>query len=254
MKSLEVRDLKLSVGNKVVLDGFSLRVIGGEIHALVGRNGVGKSSLAKAVAGCPGYEILGGDILMDGESVVGKSPDEIARAGFFLAFQSPIEIPGVSVANFIRAAIQARLPAGTPFNAVDFYKNLYAKMDILGIDRSFSSRSLNDGFSGGEKKRCEVLQMMMLQPQCAVLDETDSGLDVDGLKVVADAVNTMRSENFSAIVITHHNRLLEYVKPDSVHVISGGKIVLSGGIEIIGRLEKFGYDFIECGNGGRCRG
>jgi Fe-S cluster assembly ATP-binding protein len=158
-------------------------------------------------------------------------------------------VPGVSVANFIRAAMQARLPKGTPFNAVDFYKNLYEKMEILRIDKSFSSRSLNDGFSGGERKRCEVLQMMMLRPHCAVLDETDSGLDIDALKVVADAVNGLRGENFSAIVITHHNRLLDYINPDFIHIISNGKIAVSGGMGLIGKLEKFGYEFIGEGGG-----
>jgi Fe-S cluster assembly ATP-binding protein len=247
MSFLEISDLELSVGGNTVLDGLSLQVGAGEIHALIGRNGVGKSSLAKAIAGCQGYEVRRGDILIGGESVIGKSPDEISRRGFFLAFQNPIEIPGVSVANFIRAAIQARLPKSTPFNAVNFYKNLCEKMELLKIDKSFTSRALNDGFSGGERKRFEILQMMMLEPRCAVLDEIDSGLDVDALKVVSSAVNGMRNGNFSAIVITHHNKLLDYIKPDFVHIISSGKIAVSGGIELIEELEKYGYEFLDNG-------
>jgi Fe-S cluster assembly ATP-binding protein len=156
------------------------------------------------------------------------------------------------VANFIRAAVQARLPKGSPFNAVNFYKDLYGKMDLLKIDRNFTSRALNDGFSGGEKKRCEVLQMMMLKPRCAVFDETDSGLDVDALKVVSNAINAMRGDDFSAVIITHHNRLLERVNPNFVHIISDGKIAMSGGMDVIGKLEKFGYEFV--GNGGGERG
>lgn len=244
MCAFEIKNLKLSVNDSVILDGFSLKILPGEVHAFIGKNGIGKSSLAKAIAGHSAYKIQGGDIVLDGESIVGQSPDEIARKGFFLAFQSPIELPGISLANFIRAAVQARLPRGTPLNGVDFYKNLYAKMEALQIDKSFTSRPLNDGFSGGEKKRCEVLQMMMVEPKYAVLDETDSGLDIDALKIVSNAVNAMRDGTFSAIIITHHNKLLEYIKPDFVHIISHGKIAMSGGLELIHRLEKFGYGFI----------
>jgi Fe-S cluster assembly ATP-binding protein len=246
MKALEIRNLRLAVNGSLILDNFSLIVPAGEVHALMGKNGIGKSSLAKAIAGCQGYEILGGDIRIDGESIVGKQPDEIARMGFFLAFQNPVEIPGVSVANFLRAAVQSRLPKGAAFNAVNFYKDLYEKMDFLQMDRSFSSRSLNDGFSGGEKKRCEILQMLMLEPRYAVLDETDSGLDVDALKIVSTAINSLRKEHadFSAVIITHHNRLLNGIKPDGVHIISDGKIVMSGGFELAEKLENFGYDFI----------
>ncbi|MDR1891180.1 MAG: Fe-S cluster assembly ATPase SufC [Puniceicoccales bacterium] len=244
MCALEIKNLRLSVNDNVVLDGFSLKILPGEIHAFIGKNGVGKSSLAKAIAGHPAYKIQRGDVVLDGESIMGKAPDEIARQGFFLAFQSPIELPGISLANFIRAAVQSRLPKGTPLSGVDFYKSLYAQMEVLQIDKSFTSRPLNDGFSGGEKKRCEVLQMMMVKPKYAILDETDSGLDIDALKIVANAVNAMRNDNFAAIIITHHNKLLEYIRPDVVHIISGGKIAMSGGLELIDRLEKFGYGFI----------
>ncbi|MDR2779400.1 MAG: Fe-S cluster assembly ATPase SufC [Puniceicoccales bacterium] len=244
MCALEIKNLKLSVNDNIILDGFSLKILPGEIHAFIGKNGVGKSSLTKAIAGHPAYKIQRGDIILDGENIIGKAPDKIARQGLFLAFQSPIELPGISLANFIRAAIQAKLPQGTPLNGVDFYKNLYAKMEILQIDKSFTSRPLNEGFSGGEKKRCEVLQMMMLEPKYAILDETDSGLDIDALKIVSNAVNAMRNSTFAAIIITHHNKLLEYIKPDFVHIISGGKIATSGGFELIDRLEKFGYEFI----------
>ncbi|MDR2603676.1 MAG: Fe-S cluster assembly ATPase SufC [Puniceicoccales bacterium] len=244
MCALEIKNLKLSVNDNVILDGFSLEILPGEIHAFIGKNGIGKSSLAKAIAGHPAYKIQGGDIVLDGESIVEQSPDEIARKGFFLAFQSPIELPGISLANFIRAAVQARLPRGTPLNGIDFYKNLYAKMEALQIDKSFTSRPLNDGFSGGEKKRCEVLQMLMVEPKYAILDETDSGLDIDALKIVSNAVISMRDGIFSAIIITHHNKLLEYIKPDFVHIISDGKIAMSGGLELIDRVEKSGYGFI----------
>ncbi|MDR1432822.1 MAG: Fe-S cluster assembly ATPase SufC [Puniceicoccales bacterium] len=243
MGVIEIKNLKLSAGGRVILDGFSLEVCPGEVHVLAGKNGAGKSSLAKAMAGCPGYEILGGDITMDGTSIVGRQPDEIARMGIFLAFQNPVAIPGVSVANFIRAALQAKMVKGSPFNAVDFYKNLQAKMEILDIDKNFSARSINDEFSGGEKKRCEILQMLMLEPKYAILDEIDSGLDIDATKIVAVAVNGMRGPNFAAIVVTHHSKLLEYVRPDFVHVIGDGKIVASGGVELMNKLEKVGYGF-----------
>jgi Fe-S cluster assembly ATP-binding protein len=249
MKALEIKGLKLSVGGRIVLDGLSMRIPAGEIHAIIGKNGIGKSSLAKAIAGCPGYEILSGDVAIDGTSVTGKSPDEIARLGFFLAFQNPIEIPGVSVANFIRAALQARLPKSTPFNAIQFYGELYEKMAALSMDKSFSSRALGEGFSGGEKKRCEILQMLMLRPKYAILDEIDSGLDVDALKIIADAINSMRCENFGAIVITHHSRILECVGPDMVHILSGGVVAMSGGMELVYELERRGYDFVEAETG-----
>ena len=221
-----------------------MQVLPGEIHALMGHNGAGKSSLAKVIAGSSEYNITNGNITIDGESIIGKSPDEIAKLGFFLAFQSPPEIPGVTVANFIRAAIQAKQAPQTPFNAIKYYDSLYEKMDFLKIDRSFSSRALNDGFSGGEKKRCEILQMLMLRPKYVIFDEIDSGLDADAIKLVAKAINSMKSDNFSAIVITHHCKLLEYIRPNYVHVLSGGKITKTGGNEIINQIEKFGYEHL----------
>ncbi|MDR1413811.1 MAG: Fe-S cluster assembly ATPase SufC [Puniceicoccales bacterium] len=244
MNALEIKHLKISMEGKVILDDFSLGITPGEVHALLGKNGVGKTSLAKVIAGDLSYKILGGDISIDGNSILGKKPDEIAQMGFFLAFQNPVEIPGVSVANFIRAAMQAKLPKGAPFNAIEFYNDLHAKMEILHMDKAFSSRSLNDGFSGGEKKRCEILQMMMLNPKYAIFDETDSGLDMDAVKIVSAAINNMRSGDLAALLITHHSKLLEYVKPDFVHILSGGKIARSGGMELMESLEKFGYNFL----------
>ncbi len=245
MQGLEIKNLVVRVGGKNVVDGLSLAVPAGEVHAIMGPNGTGKSSLSKAIAGHSDYKIVSGDVLMDGESLVGLPPDEIARKGFFLAFQYPVSIPGVSIANFIRACLSARLPEGETINAVEYYKELYAKMDELKMSRSFTSRSVNDGFSGGEKKRCDILQMLMLKPKFAILDETDSGLDIDALRIVSEGVNTARSPNIGMLLITHYHRLLEYIKPDKVHVMSGGKIVKSGGAELAVELEQKGYDWIK---------
>ena len=245
MNPLEVKNIKLAAGDNIILENFSLAVGYGEIHALIGENGAGKSSLAKAIARYPGYTISSGEILLTGESILEKSPDEVARAGFFLAFQNPVAIPGVTVANFIRAAVQARTGQNKNFNAINFYKELYEKMDLLKIDRSFSSRSINDDFSGGEKKRCEILQMMMLHPSFAILDEIDSGLDVDAMKIVSKAISSMKDGKFSAIVITHQSKFLEYINPDHVHIISKGKIAASGGNDLVYQIEKLGYDFLK---------
>ncbi|MCD8212292.1 MAG: Fe-S cluster assembly ATPase SufC, partial [Oscillospiraceae bacterium] len=225
---LEIRDLCVSIGGKEILKNFSLTVPKGEVHALMGPNGTGKSTLAKALAGHPDYTVTSGEVIFNGEPILGKKPDEIARRGLFIAFQHPVEIPGVSIANFIRAMKQARLAPGETLNAKAFYAELYAKMDELKIDKSFTSRSVNEGFSGGEKKRCDILQMMMAKPSLAILDETDSGLDVDALRIVSAGVNHMRSADFSALVITHYQRLLEHIVPDRVHIMADGKIVLSG--------------------------
>ena len=211
----------------------------------MGPNGTGKSTLAKVMAGHEDYTIDSGDILLDGESILGKEPDEISHAGLFLAFQYPMEIPGVSIANFIRAARQARLAEGEQIKAVEYYKDLYAKMDALKIDRSFTARSLNEGFSGGEKKRCEVLQMSMLDPKYCVMDETDSGLDIDALRIVADGVNLMRSQTRAFLVITHYQRLLDYIVPDAVHVMYDGRIVHSGDKDLAKELETKGYDWVK---------
>jgi Fe-S cluster assembly ATP-binding protein len=197
------------------------------------------------MAGHEDYTVESGEILLDGESILGKEPDEISHAGLFLAFQYPLEIPGVSIANFIRAARAARLDEGEEINAVEFYKELYAKMDALKMDRKFTARSLNEGFSGGEKKRCEILQMSMLEPKYCVMDETDSGLDIDALKIVSEGVNHMRAAERGFLVITHYQRLLDYIVPDVVHVMFDGRIVHSGDAELAKELEAKGYDWVK---------
>jgi Fe-S cluster assembly ATP-binding protein len=243
--TLEIKNLNVSIGDKQIIKDFSLTIPKGEVHAIMGPNGTGKSTLSKALAGHPDYEITSGDALIDGESILDLEVDERSRAGLFLAFQYPMEIPGVSIANFIRAARNARLPEGEELNAPAYYKELYEKMDMLKIDRKFTSRSVNDGFSGGEKKRCEILQMAMLMPKYAILDETDSGLDIDALKVVSDGVNALRGPEMGALVITHYQRLLNYIVPDAVHVMYDGRIVKSGGKELALELESKGYDWVK---------
>ncbi|MBO5254744.1 MAG: Fe-S cluster assembly ATPase SufC [Opitutales bacterium] len=245
MKGLEIKNLVVKIGERAVIDGLNLSVPAGEVHAIMGPNGTGKSSLSKAIAGHPDYKIVSGEVLLDGENIVGLDPDVIARKGFFLSFQYPVDVPGVSIANFIRACLKARLPEGENINAVEYYKELYAKMDLLKMDRSFTSRSVNEGFSGGEKKRCDILQMLMLNPKFAVLDETDSGLDIDALRIVSEGVNSARSSERGMLLITHYNRLLEYIKPDKIHVLNAGKVVLSGGAELALELEKKGYDWLK---------
>jgi Fe-S cluster assembly ATP-binding protein len=211
----------------------------------MGPNGTGKSTLAKVIAGHDDYTVESGEVLLDGVNILGEAPDVIAKAGMFLAFQYPLEIPGVSIANFIRAALQSRMPEGENINAVAYYKELYAKMDALKMDRKFTARSLNEGFSGGEKKRCEILQMSMLAPKYCIMDETDSGLDIDALKIVSDGVNLMRAEDRSFLVITHYQRLLDYIVPDVVHVMFDGRIVHSGDKELAKELESRGYDWVK---------
>jgi Fe-S cluster assembly ATP-binding protein len=245
MSTLEVKNLNVSIDGQAILKDFSLTIPQGEVHALMGPNGTGKSTLAKVMAGHEDYEVESGDILLDGESILGKEADEISHAGLFLAFQYPLEIPGVSIANFIRAARSARLPEGEELNAVEYYKELYEKMDALKMDRKFTARSLNEGFSGGEKKRCEILQMSMLDPKYCVMDETDSGLDIDALKVVSEGVNLMRGPDRGFLVITHYQRLLDYIVPDVVHVMFDGRIVHSGDAELAKELESKGYDWVK---------
>jgi len=245
MSTLEIKNLNVEIAGKAILKDFSLTVPKGEVHAIMGPNGTGKSTLAKALAGHEDYEITSGEVFLDGENIVGKEADEISRDGLFLAFQYPSEIPGVSIANFIRAAKTARLAEGETFKAPAYYKELYAKMDELKIPREFTSRSVNEGFSGGEKKRCEILQMAMLKPAYAILDETDSGLDIDALKVVAEGVNAMRSPETGFLVITHYQRLLNYIVPDKVHVMWDGRIVKTGGKELALELEAKGYDWVK---------
>src|SRR5436190_1585766 len=245
MSQLSIQDLRVSIAEQEIIRGLSLRVPKGEVHAIMGPNGSGKSTLAKVLAGHPDYLVTSGSVLMDGENVLELEADERARRGLFMAFQYPSEIPGVTIANFLRAAVQARLPEGEELEATDYYAKLYEKMDLLEMDRSFTSRSVNEGFSGGEKKRNEILQMAMLQPKYAVLDETDSGLDIDALKVVAHGVNSMRGPNIGVLVITHYQRLLDYIVPDHVHVMVQGRIVRSGGKELALELEEKGYEGYE---------
>ena len=247
MSTLEIKDLHAGVNGTEILKGLSLSVPKGEVHAMMGPNGSGKSTLAKVMAGHQDYEVGSGDVFLDGKSLLEMDVDERSREGLFLAFQYPAEIPGVSNANFLRAARQARLPDGEEIDAVAFYQEMYDKMAKLGIDKKFTGRAVNEGFSGGEKKRNEVLQMMMLEPKYAVLDETDSGLDIDALKIVAQGVNAMRSEERGFLVITHYQRLLEYIVPDHVHVLNEGRIIRSGPKELALELEEKGYDWLKEG-------
>lgn len=245
MNSLKIENLQASIEDKPILNGLTLEVPKGEVHAIMGPNGSGKSTLAKVLAGHPDYKVTGGTAILDNENLIGMEPDEISKLGLFLAFQYPMEVAGVSIANFIRAARNARLGKDEKVKAVDFYKELYEHMDALGMDRKFTSRSLNDGFSGGEKKRCEILQMSMLNPKYCILDETDSGLDIDALRVVSEGVNRMRNPERGILVITHYQRLLDYIVPDFVHVMSEGKIVRTGGKDLALELEDRGYDWVK---------
>jgi Fe-S cluster assembly ATP-binding protein len=248
MQSLEIKDLHVSLTEtpeKAIVKGLTLTIKTGEVHAIMGPNGMGKSTLAKVIAGHPDYTITSGDVLLNGKSILEMEPDERARAGLFLAFQYPSEIPGVSIANFLRAALQSRLSEGEELDATGYYKKLYSKMDLLKIDRKFTSRSVNEGFSGGEKKRCEILQMAMLEPAFALMDETDSGLDIDALKIVADGVNTLRGEKLGVLLITHYQRLLNYIVPDYVHVMYDGRIIKSGDKSLALELDAKGYDWVK---------
>lgn len=245
MNTLEIKNLNVSIDGQAILKDFNLTIPKGEVHALMGPNGTGKSTLAKVIAGHDDYTVESGEVLLDGVNILGAEPDEIAKAGLFLAFQYPLEIPGVSIANFIRAARQSRLPEGEEIDAIAYYKELYAQMDSLKMDRKFTARSLNEGFSGGEKKRCEILQMAMLAPKCCLMDETDSGLDIDALRIVSEGVNHMRSAERSFLVITHYQRLLDYIVPDVVHVMYEGRIVHSGDKELAKELESKGYDWVK---------
>ncbi|MDA7613985.1 Fe-S cluster assembly ATPase SufC [Verrucomicrobiales bacterium] len=242
--SIEINDLKVSIGDQPIIKGLNLTLPKGEVHAIMGPNGSGKSTLAKVLAGHEDYEVTDGKISMDGVDLLEMEADERSRGGLFMAFQYPHEIPGVTNANFIRAALQARLPKGEELDAVAYYKELYAEMDRLEMDRKFTGRAVNEGFSGGEKKRNEILQMAMLKPSYAVLDETDSGLDIDALKVVSEGVNRMRSSERGFLVITHYQRLLDYIVPDVVHVMKDGKIIRSGDKDLALELEERGYDWV----------
>jgi len=245
MNSLSIQNLHVRIGEKEIIRGLTLDIPKGEVHAVMGPNGSGKSTLSKAIGGHPDYTVTEGDVVLDGESILGLEPDERARKGLFLAFQYPMEIPGVSNANFLRAALNARQPDGEEIEATDFYAKLYEEMDELDIRREFTARAVNEGFSGGEKKRNEILQMAILRPKYAILDETDSGLDIDALKVVSAGVNAQRGPATGMLVITHYQRLLEYIVPDVVHVMVGGRIVRTGPKELALELEEKGYDFIK---------
>jgi Fe-S cluster assembly ATP-binding protein len=240
--SLEIQNLHVRTEEREILHGVDLTISKGETHALMGPNGSGKSTLANTLMGNPTYEITEGKILLDGEDLTEADPDHRAKAGLFLAFQYPVSIPGVSVANFLRTAINAKREE--PIKVKEFGALLKKNMEVLRVEREFTSRYLNDGFSGGEKKRAEILQMAMLEPQYAVLDETDSGLDIDALRVVSDGVNALRGPNMGALIITHYTRILQYVKPDFVHIMLNGRIVQEGGSELADHLEEKGYDWV----------
>jgi len=242
---LLIKNLTASINGTPVLKGIDLEIKAGEIHAIMGPNGSGKSTLSKAIGGHPDYRVTSGEVLMDGVNILEMAADARSRAGLFLAFQYPMEIPGVSIANFLRAAVQARLGEGEELEATEYYARLYKKMDALEMNRAFTSRSVNEGFSGGEKKRCEILQMAMLEPRYSILDETDSGLDIDALKIVSNGVNALRGPEVGILLITHYQRLLDYIVPDYVHVMVDGRIVHSGGKELALELEARGYDWIK---------
>jgi Fe-S cluster assembly ATP-binding protein len=239
----EIADLHVTVEGREILRGVDLTVRPGEVHALMGRNGSGKSTLANALMGHPKYVITRGSVHLDGEDVLGLRPDERAKRGLFLAFQNPIAIPGVGTGNFLRAAVKA-IRGNETINAVQFRKELTERMQRLQMDPSFATRALNEGFSGGEKKRAEMLQLAMLKPRLAILDEPDSGLDIDAVRIVSDGINTVHEQqpNMGILLITHYQRILNYVRPDRVHVMANGRIVESGGEELVHQLESEGYD------------
>ena len=244
---LTIKNLHASIGDKEILKGINLEINPGEVHAIMGPNGAGKSTLASIIAGNENYEVTSGEILLEGNDISELAPEERAHKGVFLSFQYPVEIPGVSVTNFMRASInESRKAQGKiEMSASDMLKLIREKSELLEIDRKFLSRSLNEGFSGGEKKRNEIFQMAMLEPKIAILDETDSGLDIDALRIVANGVNKLKNEHNAVLVITHYQRLLDYIIPDFVHVLMDGKIVKSGGKELAYELEEKGYDWIK---------
>jgi len=239
----ELRDLRVRNGTKTILQGVNLTLRRGETHALMGPNGSGKSTLANVIMGHPDYEVTGGDILFRGQSLLGLAPEERAKLGVFLAFQYPVAVPGVSVARFLKAAVEAVRGKATG-GAGGFLKGVREQMKFLEITEAFLDRGLNEGFSGGEKKRLEILQMLLLQPALGVLDETDSGLDIDALRIVAAGVNRLRGPDLTLLVITHYERLLKLIEPDHLHVLMNGRIVFSGGPEAVQKLEEHGYDWI----------
>ncbi len=243
--TLTIKDLHVAIDGKEILKGVNLEIKGGEIHAIMGPNGTGKSTLSSAIMGHPKYEVTSGSITLDGQDVLEMEVDERARAGLFLAMQYPSEINGVTNADFLRSAINARRGEGNEVSLMKFIRQMDKQMEYLEMDLDMAQRYLNEGFSGGEKKRNEILQLMMLEPKIAILDEIDSGLDIDALKVVSKGVNQMRNEDFGCLIITHYQRLLNYITPDYVHVMMQGRIVKNGGPELAQRLEAEGYDWIK---------
>ena len=246
MADLEIRNLHVRAEDKEILKGLDLEVSKGQVHALMGPNGSGKSTLANAIMGHPALEITDGEIVFEGEEITDAAPEERSRAGLFMAFQYPVAIPGVTVAKYLRMALNAHREARGEgqISLKDFRKDTEAAMELVNIPKEFSSRYVNDGFSGGEKKRLEILQLAMLRPGMAVLDETDSGLDIDALRVVAEGVNTVAGPEMGVLIITHYQRILHLVKPDAVHVMFDGRIVKQGGPELVGELEEKGYGWI----------
>jgi Fe-S cluster assembly ATP-binding protein len=248
MSQLVIKNLHVSIEGKEILKGVDLTVEQGKVHAIMGPNGTGKSTLAYTLMGHPNYQATAGEVIFKGQNVLELEPDERSRLGLFLAFQYPVAIPGVTVANFLRTAINARRRAANPEDkgipVPEFRKSLREKMEALKMDPAFAGRYLNDGFSGGEKKRAEILQMAALKPEIAILDETDSGLDIDALRIVADGVNSLTGPDLGVLVITHYQRLLNYIKPDVVHVMIDGRIVESGGADLALHLEERGYDWL----------
>jgi Fe-S cluster assembly ATP-binding protein len=248
MSELVIKNLHVSIENKEILKGLDLTVKQGEVHAIMGPNGTGKSTLAYTLMGHPSYTVTDGEVWFKGQNLLELEPDERSRAGIFLAFQYPVSIPGVTVANFLRTAINARRRAVNPEDKgmpiPEFRKMLKEKMEMLKMDNAFAGRYLNEGFSGGEKKRAEILQMASLKPEIAILDETDSGLDIDALRIVAEGVNALSGPDLGVLVITHYQRLLNYIKPQFVHIMMGGRIVESGGPDLALHLEEQGYDWV----------
>ncbi len=244
---LKISNLHASINGKEILKGIDLTIRDGEIHALMGTNGAGKSTLSNVIVGHPSYEVTEGSITFNGEDLLAMKPEERAHAGIFLSFQHPVEIPGVSMVNFMRAAVNARHKAQSeePLKSTDFLKVMREKRKLVDIDNKLVNRSVNEGFSGGEKKRNEIFQMAMLEPKFCILDETDSGLDVDALRIVAEGFNKLRNEQTSAMVITHYQRLLDYIRPDIVHVLLDGRIVKTGGPELAQEIEDNGFDWIK---------
>ena len=248
MSQLVIRNLHVSIDNKPILKGVNLTVSQGEIHAIMGPNGTGKSTLAYTLMGHPSYQVTAGEVIFKDRNILETKADERSRMGLFLAFQYPVAIPGVTLANFLRTALNARRKTDNPQDKgvpiPEFRKMLRQKMDLLKMDPSFAGRYLNDGFSGGEKKRAEILQMATLQPEIAILDETDSGLDIDALRIVSEGVNALRGPDLGAMIITHYQRILNYIKPDVVHVMLDGRIVETGGADLALHLEEHGYDWV----------